>query len=362
MPKIFIGAPGKFSIVVSRDGAAVPVSGNLSASVFKAGGRAPLLSPMPLDPDAEGADWTQGVVVVDLAADQTAEWPEGDHILVVSGDFGAKKFQLAAEKLFAPVRNSLFERDIIVDAIRADQLMLAAKSILSGAEMSDDMIWEKVRAAEAEVAARLRVPLVPTKFFPFAPKESDIAALDGMAWDRDPGYDYSAEMFMRDRWGYMVTRHRPIISVESIRFAYPTLESNFYTLPNDWLRIDHRLGHISIVPSSALFYVGGANMILQALTQSRTIPLMMRMTYTAGLEDAATRYPQLLDAIKKQAVVKMIGDAFLPSSGSISGDGLSQSLSVNVDQYQGMVDKILFGDNGNGGLRSLLHGVEMVVI
>ena len=74
------------------------------------------------------------------------------------------------------------------------------------------------------------------------------------------------------------------------------------------------------------------------------------------------KYPELLDCIKKKAVLKILGDAFLPQSGSISADGLSESLSVDMDKYHDVVDAILNGRDGNGGLMAQLHGVRVMAM
>jgi hypothetical protein len=58
-----------------------------------------------------------------------------------------------------------------------------------------------------------------------------------------------------------------------------------------------------------------------------------------------------------------VEDAFVPQSGSISADGLSQSLSVDVSKYHDAVDAILNGPpNSNGGLMTRIHGIRMGVI
>jgi hypothetical protein len=97
------------------------------------------------------------------------------------------------------------------------------------------------------------------------------------------------------------------------------------------------------------------------LSAGRTIPSMVHLTYTAGLTDVSTKYPELIDAIKKKAVLKIIGDAFFPQSGSISADGLSESMSVDIDKYAASIDQILNGSSGsNGGLMAAIHGVRMM--
>jgi len=70
-----------------------------------------------------------------------------------------------------------------------------------------------------------------------------------------------------------------------------------------------------------------------------------------------------LDAVLKKAALKILEDAFLPQSGSISADGLSQSMSVDMDKYHDAIDRILNGGKGsNGGLMTAIHGVRFGVM
>ena len=65
----------------------------------------------------------------------------------------------------------------------------------------------------------------------------------------------------------------------------------------------------------------------------------------------------------KKAVLKILEDSFLPQSGSISADGLSQSLSVDMEKYHDMIDRTLNGGKGsNGGLMTAIHGVRIGVL
>ncbi|MNP11944.1 hypothetical protein D3C76_1041570 [compost metagenome] len=104
-------------------------------------------------------------------------------------------------------------------------------------------------------------------------------------------------------------------------------------------------------------------MTLMAGVAGRIIPSMVEVEYTAGLTDVANTYPELLDCIKKKAVLKVVADAYLPQSGSISADGLSQSLSVDMDKYHDAIDHIINGPAGaNGGLMSKIHGIRVMVM
>lgn len=250
-----------------------------------------------------------------------------------------------------------------VAQLQRDRLMLAAQSHFAGVILSGAYIWEKLRAAEAEVSRVLRVKFQPTMFFPQEPTDDQVAALNGMPWELDEGYDYDPDMFTEDRWGLFQTHSSPLIEVKSIRFAYPAQGNNVFDIPLDWLQLDRKYGQVRIVPLSTSAVAQLTPLLMQLVAVGRIIPNMVRITYVAGLKSAAADYPDLVDAVKKLAVLKIIEDGFLPQSGSISADGLSQSMSVDMSKYEDTVDRILNGAPGtNGGLRAAIHGITMGVM
>lgn len=363
MPTIIAGSAAQLSVTVQSNGKPVAVAGPVSARLFTMDGRHELVASQDLAADAPGAYWPSGTVAVTLTPEQTAEIPLGDAMLILQGDFGVKRFRVSVEGLLDAVRSSLFVRDIAVDELRQDRLMAAAAGALPGVNVSDSYLWDKLRAAEAEIAHILRVPLVPTRFFPERPTAEQVAALGDMPWEIESPPDYEAQMFSEDRWGYIVTRQRPIVSVESMRFAYPSESNGYFDIPNNWLQVDQRFGHIRIVPTTNTVFTGMAGFLMMNLAGGRTIPGMVRLTYTAGLTNVERDWPDLLDVIKKLAVVKIMQDSFLPQSGSISADGISESISVDTSKYTEVIDHSLYGaDGSNGGLVARLHGVRMLVM
>ena len=363
MTTIIAGSAAQFPVEVLADGEPVSLSGTIEARVYDMTGRNEILPPQEIAPDAPGSDWAAGVAVVSLTNLQTAEIAPGDAMLVLTGSFGIRRFRLIVETMLAPTRTSLFIKDIVVGDVRREQLMAAAAGVLQDVKISDSYIWSKIRAAESEIAHRLRVPLVPTRFFPIHPTQDQIDALDGMAWAVEVGHDYMPDMFERDKWGFIVTRQRPVISVERLRFAMPSADGSYFDIPKEWIRIDTKYGHLRILPTTNAYLVTTGIMGMTALTWQSTIPNMIQLEYTAGLTDVETTYPELLDVIKKQAVCKIVTDAFMPQSGSISADGLSQSLSVDISKYQETIDHIIDGSDGaNGGLQAKINGIRSMVI
>lgn len=363
MATIIAGSPAKIPVIVQTNGSPIPVSGAVTARVFTMDGRTELVASQDVLDSATGANWPEGVVVVDLDAAATGVLSAGDAMLVLQGDFGIKRFRLVVETLFEPTRTSLFIKDIVVDELRNDRLMAAAAGVLQDVKVSDDYLWDKVRAAESELAHTLRVPLVPTRFFPNQPTEAEIEALNGMAWEVEVGSDYDPSMWYGDKWGFIVTRQRPIISIENMVFRYPGGHFGVVDIPDAWLNVDARYGHVRIVPTTSAVYQGIAGAVMMSGVSGRVIPSMVQYTYTAGLTDVANTYPELLDCIKKKAVLKVVGDAYLPQSGSISGDGLSESMSVDMGKYHDAIEHIINGPEGsNGGLMSKIHGIRLMVM
>ena len=253
---------------------------------------------------------------------------------------------------------------------RRDRLMVAARRYFPDVELDDGYLLGKLYAAEAYVARELRCFLEPTYVFPFTPTAGQIATLavdaagNAIPWAQEPGYDYGPDFFQDETWGYLVLRQKPIISITSIILAYPAPTTGFYPIPNDWIRPDLKYGVIRLVPASSALIAPLGAFVLQALGGGSTVPSMIQVQYTAGLANVRSdpRWADLVDVIFKRAAISVIEDAYLPQSGSTSGDGLSMSLSVDTDKYHDRVQQILHGPpNSNGGLFTSIHGVMWTV-
>ena len=77
--------------------------------------------------------------------------------------------------------------------------------------------------------------------------------------------------------------------------------------------------------------------------------------------EKALRLDTIQQAMKK-AALKVIEDSFLPQSGSISADGLSQSISNDMEKHHDTIDRIINGGKGNGGLMAAIHGIRLQVM
>lgn len=367
MTTIISNQAATVSVTLKANGVPVAIASGstVTAQLFNIATGAPLFTPAKsLASTDAGSDWAAGIVAVALTANDTAAALPPDAMLAIIVNGKAYRFKLFVEAAnAAPAKSSLFVRDFIVDEIRADRLYAVAEGLLPGISISDDYIWAKILAAESEISHTLRVKLCPTTFFPVAPTQTQIDALNGMPWAEDPAYDYDPDMFQGDKWGFIVARNKPLISVQSLRYAYPSQNQFAFDIPLEWIKMDKKYGQVRIVPTSTASIAMLGSFMMQLISAGRTIPHVLQLTYVAGLENAARDYPELLDAVKKSAVLKVIEDGFLPQSGSISADGLSQSMSVDMGKYHESVDSILNGRSGsNGGLMAAIHGVRLGVM
>ena len=247
-----------------------------------------------------------------------------------------------------------------VAAFRSERLLAAAPE---RADLSDAALLDRLRTAEKEVGRKLRVQLEPTEIIGNDATPAEIAALNGAPYIQEPGYDYDPSFFQGERWGAIQLRHKPVLAVHEIVFVYPSPFTARYTVPSGWIRVDRRAGRINLVPTGGYFGLPLAPYVMQVLGGGRSIPFMIQVRYRTGLADVRGDWPDILDVIYKSAALSILEDAFAPQSGSISGDGLSQSLSVDMAKHREVVDLKLFGKDGsNGGLRAAIHGIPMMVL
>lgn len=241
--------------------------------------------------------------------------------------------------------------------MRRDRIMLAANTILPDVHLSDDYLINKMRAAEADAERRLRVFLSPVTVFAYEPTDQEIADLNGARWEEESAYDYEPSLWSTEDWGYLLLCKSPVIKVESVVLAYPAPTQGFFAVPIDWVRVDKKYGHVRFVPTGSALSIGPlSSFVLSALGGGRNIPAMLRIRYKAGISNVREKYPDLIDVVKKMSVLRIVEDAYLPQSGSISGDGLSQSISVQMDSYHKTIDGAI------DTLVQSLHGVRMMVL
>lgn len=245
----------------------------------------------------------------------------------------------------------------IVAELRADRLVLAGGTYFKASALSDDYIYGKVLAAEAEAARRLRVFLESTTVFAGEPSADEISAVGTAPWAEESGYDYEPELWNTEDWGYLVLRNKLVSSVSSVEFVYPSPVAGVFRMPDNWIRLDKKAGHIRFVPAGSNMSVGSfGSMILTMMAGGRHVPQMLKIRYVAGMVNAARDYPDLINTIKKMAVFGIFKDAFVAPSGSISADGLSRSFSQDLDKHSAQIDSEI------DHLRDSIHGVRCMVL
>lgn len=248
-------------------------------------------------------------------------------------------------------------RKAAIDELIRDQLMVAGQNHLPDIQLNDDYIFDKLKAAEAFVQKSVRCYLAPTVIVPDDAPQSEIDALDAAKtrYAQEAAYDYESNFFTAEKWGYIVTQQKPIVSVESIKFVYPSPVGQIFQIPAEWIRLDRKYGHIRIVPTAISASIPMASYIMQAISGGMSVPFMIQVRYTAGIKDIHNQYPDLVSAIKRMAVMDILKDSFMPQSGSISADGLSQSISADMDKYLDSANKTI------ATIRDEIQGIRFAV-
>lgn len=128
-----------------------------------------------------------------------------------------------------------------------------------------------------------------------------------------------------------------------------------WNLPLEWLKLDKKYGHIRVVPAGTSYSAPFSAWMMQVLGGGRNIPQMIRIRYKAGLQNAAVQYPDLVDVVKKMALLRIVNNLMPGTSESVSADGLSQSKSVDLKVYQEAIKEKM------ETLMEQIHGVRTMV-
>ncbi|KAA5611586.1 hypothetical protein [Rhodovastum atsumiense] len=244
---------------------------------------------------------------------------------------------------------------MVLAEMRRDRLLAVSQNLFPDVETSDDYLWGKLLSAEAQASKALRTFLTPREVVPQDTPEAEIQALRdaGEAVVPEPGYDFDPALFSAGTWGALRLRHRPVIKVHGLKFVYPGTENPIFDVPVQWLRLDRKYGVAQFVPVGTYMQGQLGGFVLSAIGFASAMPLSIQVRYRAGLKNAAEEHPDLLDVVKKMAVLGVVEDQFFPASGSVSADGLSQSLSMDTSKYEDIIEKKL------ARLRQLIGGVVM---
>lgn len=257
-----------------------------------------------------------------------------------------------------PLVTALFDRFISPREFKVSSLAFLDDSFpVDG--LTDAVIWDNLVAAEKDAEHQLRVFLQPTKVIPDSAAQTEIDALvaAGTPFMREDDYDFDPLHWNASNWGYMVLRQSPVIEIERVNISYPTPTNSVLEVPRTWFQLDHKYGHLRFVPSGQLMGMGPlTGFLMSTMAAGRNLPGAMQIRYTAGITDVKTAYPDLVGLVKRMAVLRILKNAMLPQSSSISSDGLSQSNSVDAAKWQDEIDRDL------GHLRDQIKGIRMTVL
>lgn len=249
-------------------------------------------------------------------------------------------------------------------------LALGVAKYLNVDVLTPAQLWSKLQAAEASAQRQLKVFLGPTEIIPeWAPTlQTTIDACEaaGTPYAFQSAFDYDPDAFRDNRWSFMQLTHTPVQAIRRAWFDVPSPFLMGFTVPDEWIRLDKRYGQLRLIPVTS---VASPQMAygMQLLGGGRAYPLSIQVSYLAGLTNVtgavvssfADAWGDLIDVVYKMAMLKIMQDAFLPSSSTISADGLSQSASLVMADFQATIDTILFGPKGsNGGLYASIHGAS----
>ena len=336
-----IGREATLELDLTMGGRSVSVSSaaSVTAQLLASDGTA-LSGAIPVLPNAIGADWLSGYIVINfLAADTVRVTEESVEVLVIVNEAGTvQEWRLAVLVDSAADNYSLlFERGAAFQFMRANHLLLAASTYGVLNSVSDDGLWLAIKTAEAQAGRALAIPLVPTEIFTEEASLADIDALNGRPYLVEPGYDMPPDFFSTNMWGSLSLRVTPVIEIKRMDFVYPSQGGAVFTVPNNWIRIDKKYGHLHIFPSAQVVSAPLSIFMLQAMSSGSNIPHMIRVRYTAGLQNVENNYPEVLTLVYQMAALNVLRNALFPQSGSVSADGLSQTISLDTAKLQDSV-------------------------
>jgi hypothetical protein len=222
--------------------------------------------------------------------------------------------------------------------IRVDLYGLPASAQQAATTLPPEYVAGAIRSAEDWLERELGT-FFGIKRVASAPVERQ---LDPAAYDvACPALNYSPELWTDERWGCIKTDYRPVHDVSQFFFAYPGMPQSEIYNAKQWLTIDHKFGHLNIVPTGGNAVLAVYNAwVMSILAGGRGLPRSLFIDYTAGLDPAYLRAhaADLLDILRAQIFMAMLGPlSYMRTNGvascSTSLDGLSQSESFAQGQY-----------------------------
>lgn len=344
---IVAGEAVSFSLTLRVGGAPVSIPADAVVTATLLVDDDPVTPEVVLSPVAIGARWAEGVVLVAFTAEQTAGLVAGSTVMLritagVAGGGGDQSWLVALAVAAAGAgRSALFVRTRDLPSFRTGRLAtLCCSTGIDPSKLDDDFLWEMMVEGEAQLAVALGIDLQPTEYFPVVPPTPDeIVALAGRPWKVEPGYDCTPNFFSASSWGTTKLRTKLVTAIHRVQVVYPPQPQPIFTVPPSWVLFDAPGSVLQIIPGgSGASEVPLSVFVLQTLTSGYTVPHMLRVRYTAGLTPEHEFYQLIRGLALRQGAVRVLMNSFIPQSGSISADGLSQSASMDVSKYQDALD------------------------
>lgn len=179
--------------------------------------------------------------------------------------------------------------------------------------VTNDILQDFIIRAVNKLEAEMKISIFPTQF-------SERVAFDKVTFQQ---------------FGYIRTRHKPIVDVESIVVMLPN-GSQIFNLDTSWIETGGFLkGRINIVPfnttTAGTSSTGGGGMMFLSLMGGGQswIPALITVNYTCGFKDGKvpTVINDIIGATAAMDILGMLATNFINNSYSLSLDGLSQSSS-----------------------------------
>lgn len=361
MSNIIIGQALSLAITLKVGGRAVslPADSVVSAQLVAEDGDTTIGPAYPVLPTALGANFANGLVIVEVPASVTATLLAGTVYMLVTAAIGSDdqtwRFPLTVGS-DTPEKSALFVRNVDLPKLRGGHL--AACAPINASKLSDDYLWDAMVAGENMVQRELSVFLEPTEVFPISkPTPDEIAELNGRPFVVEPGYDVPPDFFSVQKWGALQLRQSLVTEIKRVVVAYPSVPTPIFTVPPEWIFFDAKGGILNIVPGSSSGLSAPLSVFtMQAMAAGYTVPHMLRVRYTAGLTKTHPLYASVRDLALRGAVLRLLHNSFLPQSASVSADGLSQSKSFDVSKYEEQLMSELYS------LKQRLKGIVWGVV
>lgn len=224
---------------------------------------------------------------------------------------------------------------ISADDIRVNYTFGSLKFLAKINNLTDEYLRNKIRGQEDELERQLGILWEEKRIRSEPPVgDTDYDLIEA-------AYDYERDWFADERFGYLKLRRYPIRSIQRVVFTFPNPDTSVFAVPADWVRLDPDFGTIRLIPASNAIYGHFSAFMLSVFSGGRGVPASIIVDYTAGFRSGnktvantlTDDYADLLEHLKQSVIADILMDAFVPGSISVSSDGQSQSMSLEIQKF-----------------------------